>query len=173
MKSILLKANEQWFNNIKNYHNNKIIAFANYWSIHDVVKNLDDGAKVYLYVDQPDKEYVKVLAQGVFRSSIYNPNGNKLFIKDTERKGEVQEIYQLYQLANGAGCYDDFKYLVQNHCYNKKHIIKVADDTIINSTIITDLSFNKVTYEMMDRGRVNQNGTRYIEKIQGKEMYFI
>jgi len=173
MESILLKVNEQWFNNIKKYYeNDKVIYFANYWSIKEVAKNINDGADVYLYIDKPYKDYINVVAQGTFRNKMYSISDPSILGKDIEPKGEVKDTYKLYESANGAATYADFKYLLQNHCYSKGNNIKINDNTIIHNTIITDLSFNKATYVMVN-GRVNQAGVRYIEKVEGNKIYFI
>jgi len=173
MESILLKVNEQWFNNIKNYYeNDKVNYFANYWSIKEVAKKINDGADVYLYIDEPDKNYINIVAQGIFRNKIYSISDPSILGKDIEPKAEVQEAYRLYESANGAATYSDFKYLLQNHGCSKGSNIKINDHTIIHNTIISDLSFNKITYDMTN-GQISQTGVSYIEKVEGNKIYFV
>jgi len=108
----------------------------------------------------------------IFRNKIYSISDPSILGKDIEPKAEVQEAYRLYESANGAATYSDFKYLLQNHGCSKGSNIKINDHTIIHNTIISDLSFNKTTYDMTN-GQVSQTGVSYIEKVEGNKIFFI
>ncbi|MEZ0537708.1 hypothetical protein ACAG39_10740 [Caldicellulosiruptoraceae bacterium PP1] len=158
MATIVMKADLEWFNNVKNHYNQQRIIYVNYWNVNNPAPaKLQEGDKVYFYVDDAQNGLINIVAEGTYIENIYNRN-----IIDIKRKMSVKDVFRLYGLANGMDI-DDYEmdrfvtFLIS--CTQ----VRLKKEDEIYCTLVTKLNFNdKKIYNYIQDGHNSMSAQGYL-----------